>query len=117
MTDSTDYYMVLGVPRDADAAEIKKAYRKKAFELHPDRNSGDSLASKKFAMLSEAYACLSNSYKRMEYDALQSSVAGVGWPHGTMKSALDQFLEAAARTGEVEFEFNGMKIRMRMFKQ
>ncbi len=49
-----DYYEVLGVPRDSDAAALKKAYRKLALEHHPDRNAGDPAAEEKFKELSEA---------------------------------------------------------------
>lgn len=63
-----DFYEVLGVARDASAAEIKKAYRKSALKYHPDKNPGDSVAEEKFKELSEAYAVLSDSEKRGRYD-------------------------------------------------
>lgn len=63
-----DYYEVLGVPRDADAETIKKAYRKLALQYHPDRNPGDKTAEEKFKELAEAYEVLSDPQKRAAYD-------------------------------------------------
>ncbi|MDW8308613.1 MAG: molecular chaperone DnaJ [Verrucomicrobiales bacterium] len=63
-----DYYEVLGVPRDADAEAIKKAYRKLALQYHPDRNPGDKTAEEKFKELAEAYEVLSDPQKRAAYD-------------------------------------------------
>jgi molecular chaperone DnaJ len=64
-----DYYEVLGVTRASDEETIKKAYRKLAFEYHPDRNNGDSLKEAKFKEINEAYATLSDAAKRKSYDA------------------------------------------------
>ena len=63
-----DYYAALGVPKDASAAEIKKAYRKLAREFHPDANKGDTKAEERFKEISEAYSVLSDETKRKEYD-------------------------------------------------
>ncbi|WP_440998623.1 molecular chaperone DnaJ [Fodinibius sp. SL11] len=63
-----DYYEVLGVSKDASESEIKKAYRKKAMKFHPDRNSEDPKAEKKFKEASEAYEVLSDEQKRQRYD-------------------------------------------------
>jgi len=65
---STDYYTLLGVSKQADAAEIKKAFRKKALKLHPDKNPDDPNAEEKFKDLNEAYAVLSDEEKRRQYD-------------------------------------------------
>lgn len=63
-----DYYDVLGVDRSTSTADIKKAYRKLALELHPDRNPGDAGAEEKFKEASEAYSVLSDGDKRGQYD-------------------------------------------------
>jgi molecular chaperone DnaJ len=63
-----DYYEVLGVERGVAIGEIKKAYRKLALELHPDRNPGDPAAEEKFKECSEAYGVLSDEQKRAIYD-------------------------------------------------
>ncbi len=68
MAEKRDYYEVLGVSRNADAAEIKKAYRKLALQYHPDRNPGDKDAEEKFKEAAEAYdkknAVMTNSVMR-----------------------------------------------------
>ncbi|UOY00800.1 molecular chaperone DnaJ [Blastococcus sp. PRF04-17] len=63
-----DYYAALGVPKDADAAAIKRAYRKLATELHPDKNPGNTEAETRFKEVSEAYDVLSDPKRRGEYD-------------------------------------------------
>ncbi|KAA0226211.1 MAG: molecular chaperone DnaJ [Armatimonadetes bacterium] len=63
-----DYYALLGVPRDADADQIKAAFRRKARKLHPDVNRDDPDAEEKFKRIGEAYAVLSDPKKRAEYD-------------------------------------------------
>lgn len=63
-----DYYEVLGISKGATAAEIKKAYRKKAIEFHPDKNPGDSSAEEMFKKAAEAYEILGNEDKRAKYD-------------------------------------------------
>ncbi len=67
-TQKPDYYAVLGVERTAAPEEIKRAYRKKALEFHPDRNNGDKSAEAKFKQASEAYEVLSDAQKRQVYD-------------------------------------------------
>ena len=62
-----DYYEVLGVAKDADAGQIKKAYRKLALQYHPDRNDSEE-AEGKFKEASEAYKVLSDDTKRQTYD-------------------------------------------------
>ncbi|MCY4674224.1 MAG: molecular chaperone DnaJ [Bacteroidetes bacterium] len=64
----SDYYKVLGVERNASADEIKKAYRKKALQNHPDRNPGDKAAESRFKEAAVAYEVLSDSEKRSIYD-------------------------------------------------
>jgi molecular chaperone DnaJ len=68
MTATRDYYEILGVPRDADEATIKKAFRKLARELHPDVNSHDPEAEEKFKEAAEAYEVLTDADRRATYD-------------------------------------------------
>ncbi|MDH3255873.1 MAG: molecular chaperone DnaJ [Acidobacteriota bacterium] len=68
MASSDDYYLILGLGRDATAQEIKSAYRKLAVQYHPDRNPGDQDAEEKFKRAAEAYAVLSDPEKRSRYD-------------------------------------------------
>lgn len=63
-----DYYDILGISKSASAAEIKKAYRKKAIEYHPDKNPGDAKAEDMFKKAAEAYEVLSDEQKRARYD-------------------------------------------------
>ena len=65
---STDYYETLGVQKNSSANDIKKSYRKKSKECHPDLHPDDKEASEKFKNLSEAYSILSDSEKRKQYD-------------------------------------------------
>ena len=68
MAEKRDYYEVLGVQKNANADEIKKAYRKAAIKYHPDKNPGDKEAEEKFKEAAEAYDVLSNPDKRARYD-------------------------------------------------
>ena len=73
-----DYYKTLGVARDADAAEIRKAYRKLARENHPDRNPDDPKAAETFKAVGEAYGVLSDADKRAAYDRFGSNYKQFG---------------------------------------
>jgi molecular chaperone DnaJ len=79
-----DYYKVLGVPKNASAAEIKKAYRKLAQKNHPDANQGNKEAEDRFKEISAAYDVLSDEEKRKQYDQVREMAAsgfgGVGRP-------------------------------------
>ncbi|MEG3867554.1 J domain-containing protein [Microcoleus sp. Z1_B2] len=68
MQNFRNYYLILGVPKDATADEIKKAYRRLARQLHPDVNPGDKSAEDKFKDINEAYDILSDIEKRAQYD-------------------------------------------------
>lgn len=90
--EKRDYYEVLGVERNATADEIKKAYRKKAIQYHPDKNPGDKTAEEKFKEAAEAYDVLSNPDKRARYDqfghAGVGGAAGNGGPYGGFGSGM-----------------------------
>ena len=78
-----DFYDILGVSKSASEAEIKKAYRKKAIQFHPDKNPGDTKAEENFKKAAEAYEILGNSEKRRQYDqfghaAFENGGAGGG---------------------------------------
>lgn len=86
MAEKRDYYEVLEVTKTATVEEIKKAYRKKAIQYHPDKNPGDKEAEEKFKEAAEAYDVLSNPDKRARYDqfghAGMGGAAGNGGPFG-----------------------------------
>ena len=69
---AADYYQILGVEKGAGPEDIKKAYRKLALKYHPDRNPNNREAEEKFKKISEAYAVLSDSEKRKQYDSFGS---------------------------------------------
>ena len=80
MAEKRDYYEVLEVSKNATTDEIKKAYRKKAIQYHPDKNPGDKNAEEKFKEAAEAYEVLSNPDKRARYD--QFGFGGVSGASG-----------------------------------
>ncbi len=80
-----DYYEILGLSKGATAAEIKKAYRKKAIEFHPDKNEGDAHAEEMFKKAAEAYEVLGNEEKRAKYDRFgHQAFEGGGFGGGGM---------------------------------
>jgi molecular chaperone DnaJ len=94
MSDKRDYYEVLGVERGASADEIKRAYRKKALEFHPDRNKDDPSAEAKFKEAAEAYDVLSDQAKRQRYDQFGHAGMGQGSFSGTRFTNIEDIFEA-----------------------
>ena len=87
MAAKRDYYEVLGIPKDADLAAIKTAYKKLAVKHHPDKNPGSKEAEEKFKEAAEAYGALSDEKKRAQYDrfghaGMQGGGHGGGGPEG-----------------------------------
>ncbi|MFN8081006.1 MAG: DnaJ C-terminal domain-containing protein [Kineosporiaceae bacterium] len=113
-----DFYATLGVPTDAGADDIKKAYRKLARIHHPDANSGDASSEKKFKEIGEAYAVLSDPEQRQQYDAVRAmthggarfSAGGAGGPGtGGFEDLLGGLFGQGAgnRAGNVRFSTSG----------
>lgn len=105
MAEKRDYYEVLGVSRNADAAEIKKAYRKLALQYHPDKNPGNKEAEEKFKEAAEAYDVLSNEEKRRRYD--QFGHAGVGSGAGGFGGAGMSMDDIFSQFGDIFGSFTG----------
>src|SRR5712672_737710 len=106
-----DYYEVLGVPRTASEAEIKKAFRKLAREFHPDVAKNKKQAEEKFKELNEAYEVLGDPAKRKKYDELGANWSSgsefrppPGWESYTGKGG---FPGRGPRGEEFEFQFGG----------
>ncbi len=91
-----DFYEILGISKNASAEEIKKAYRKKAIEFHPDKNPGDKQAEENFKTAAEAYEVLSDADKKAKYDqyghaAFDGSGGFGGGHHMNMDDIFSQF--------------------------
>lgn len=107
-----DYYEILGVARDADADAIKKAYRKLAFQYHPDRNNGSKEAEAKFKEATEAYEVLRDPDKRAAYDryghaGVKGGGAGPGFGGFDFSDALEIFMRDFGGFGGLEDLFGG----------
>ena len=103
MSERRDYYEVLGVERGVDAGELKRAYRKLAMELHPDRNPGDKVSEAKFKEASEAYQVLCDPEKRARYNRFghagprpASAAAFTTWATSSPRSRTSSATSSAA---------------------
>lgn len=99
---SQDYYELLGLERNASKDEIKKAFRKKAQQYHPDKQDGDE---EKFKQVNEAYTVLSNEKKRAQYDQFGSAAAG-GMGGGAGAQGFGGFGGFGQQGGGMEFDMN-----------
>jgi len=100
-----DYYEVLGVDRDADAAEVKRAFRGLARELHPDVNAHDPEAEEKFKAAAEAYEVLSDPEQRRVDDAYgQEGLRSGGFPPGGGFTSVEDIFQAFFGRGGFSFE-------------
>jgi molecular chaperone DnaJ len=110
----SDFYVLLGVSREATEAEIKKAYRKLAMEYHPDRNPSPE-AETRFKEITEAYEVLRDSQKRMAYDRYgKAGVGGAGgfnYHHVDLSEALNIFMRDFGGMGGFESIFGGGRAR------
>lgn len=109
MAEKRDYYEVLGVSRSASEDELKKAYRKLAVKLHPDKNPGNPAAEEKFKELGEAYDILMDGNKRAAYDrmghaAFAQGTAGPAGGGGGVHDPFDLFREVFGAGGGGVFE-------------
>ena len=109
MASKRDYYETLGVSRDSDAGEIKKAYRKLALQYHPDRNPGDKEAEERFKEAAEAYEVLRDGEKRRIYDLYgHAGLEGTGF---TGFGGFEDIFSAFGDIFEDFFGFGGRRSR------
>lgn len=106
MGDKVDYYQVLGITKNADPEEIKRAYRRLALKYHPDRNPGDKKADEKFREAAESYEVLRDPQKKSLYD--QFGHAGL---EGMHFGAFNNFENIFANFGDIFNEFFGFSQR------
>jgi DnaJ-class molecular chaperone len=127
-----DYYQILGVDQKASAKDIKDAYRKLAFQYHPDRNNKNPAAAEKMKSINEAYAVLSDDGKRRDYDRLRQQFGSSAYSQFRQTyseqdifsgSDINQILEQMARAfgfrgfDEVFKEFYGRGYRQYEFRK
>ncbi|MDP6570892.1 MAG: molecular chaperone DnaJ [Candidatus Marinimicrobia bacterium] len=109
-----DFYETLGVSKNADAREIKSAYRKVAMKYHPDKNPGDTVAEEKFKEAAEAYSVLSDNQKRAQYDQFGHAAfnnqggGGGGFHHMDLNDIFDHFGDIFGSSGFSDF-FGGSR--------
>ncbi len=99
-----NFYDTLGVSKTATEAEIKKAYKKKALEFHPDRNKWDKKAEAKFKEINEAYQTVGDTKKRKEYDQFGSGGNPFGWMGWAQSSSRNRWASSWAQAGFGWFE-------------
>ena len=128
-----DYYEVLGVQKNATAEEIKKAYRQKAIQFHPDKNPGDKEAEEKFKEAAEAYDTLSDANKRARYDqfghaGFENGAGGGGFTMnmedifaqfgdvfgGHFGGAFSSFFGGRSGNGQARYANRGSDVRIRI---
>jgi molecular chaperone DnaJ len=109
-----DYYEILGVDKNANETDIKKAYRQMALKYHPDKNPGDKNAEEKFKEAAEAYEILSNPDKRRQYD--QFGHAGIGGSNGYHMNIDDIFSHFGDIFGNPFEGFGGFRTNKRQKK-
>jgi DnaJ-class molecular chaperone len=97
---AADYYETLGLDRDSSAAEVKRAFRRLARELHPDVNDHDPEAEEKFKAAAEAYEVLSDPERRRTYDAYgHEGLRGGGFPPGGGFGSVEEIFQAFFGSG------------------
>ncbi len=124
MSNKRDYYEVLGISRNANESEIKKAYRKLALQYHPDKNPDDAVAEEKFKEAAEAYEILSDANKKSRYDqyghAGMNSSGGFGGGGMNMDDIFSQFGDVfgggfgGGRRGGGQRTIKGSNLRVKM---
>src|ERR1700755_580022 len=103
-----DYYATLGVARDANADDLKKAYRKLAMQYHPDRNPGDKKAEMRFKEVNEAYDILKDEQKRAAYDRFGHAAFEQGGGGGSGPGFGGFDFSASGDLGDIFEEMFGM---------
>lgn len=126
MTDTKDYYELLGVTKTASADEIKRAYRKLALQYHPDRNK-EKGAEVKFKEVTKAYEVLSDPQKKQSYDqfghaafeqgAGQNPYGGAGGPFGGAQGGPFSYMYSTGGDGGAGFDFGGFNDPFEIFEQ
>ena len=117
-----DYYRILGVPENCSEADIKKAFRKLAFQHHPDKNKGDKVSEEKFKEVTKAYEVLSDQQKRQTYDQFgeaafeQGGPGAAGGPFGGFSGQGGPFAYTYSSNGG-NFDFGGFSDPFDIFEQ
>src|SRR4029078_5867432 len=100
-----DYYSVLGVPKTASQADIKKAFRKLARQHHPDAKPGDTAAERRFKEVNEANEVLGDPDKRKQYDELGANWEGISRARASGAGGAGPFGAYGGPGGNVRYEF------------